>query len=171
MSILRYTNYDTITQFRNYCNKTEGNNIEGLPDGGIMMLNLHLLDIEVLKSDFYFSIYLYEEDNNERWNYHYWLTFKYSEYTTKLLDMYPSSDITKVLEKIPFTKNDTIDKTKREGGRKLCNLDKYRSYDSFLSNINMDGILPVYSDGHYYFLNMEQTIEFERISNESDCYD
>ena len=129
----------------------------------IIMMNFHFLDTKILDAGDYLTLKI-ESSYNYSWNYDYLYDFKYSFYTLKLLEMHPSAIISMVLQKCPFTKDDFLTESDFGYGDSE-NWEEYISYFEFFNNIQteINKVIPVFSDGHYYFLNVVQKAEFDRL--------
>jgi hypothetical protein len=129
----------------------------------VIALNFHLLSIDVLNLGDFVSLEINEECEYYEWSYSFEVRFLYGDYTMKLLEMHPSSIISMVIDKIPFTEYDKIEEV--DGGAGCsCNPEENRCFEEFLDeDLHMDRIFPVLSGTHYYFLNMAQKAEFDRL--------
>ena len=125
-------------------------------------LNFHLLLPRVLDTDNFVGLKI-DEDFDYQWSYSFEVTFLYGDYTMRALEMHPSSIISKVIDKIPFTEHDKIEK-EDDGAGGSYNAEDYRCFEEFLDeDTHMDRIFPVLSGRHYYFLNVAQKAEYDRL--------
>ena len=129
-------------------------------------LNFHLLSIDVLNTGDtgdYVGLEIDEEDDYCNWSYSFEVRFLYGDYTMKLLEMHPSSIISMVINKIPFTEYDKIEE-EDQGAGCSCNPEDNRCFAEFLDeDIRMNCIFPVLSGTHYYFLNVAQKAEYDKL--------
>ena len=136
---------------------------EVLDQDMVVLLKFHLLSIDVLNLGDYVGLEIKEEIDGYEWSYNFEVRFLYGDYTMKLLEMHPSSIISMVIDKIPFTEYDKIEE--EDGGAGCsCNPEENRSFEEFLDeDIHMDRIFPVLSGTQYYFLNVAQKAAFDRL--------
>ena len=129
----------------------------------IKSLNFHLLLPRVLDTGDFVGLEIDEECDGYEWSYSFEMMFLYGDYTMRLLEMHPSSIISMVINKIPFTEYDKIEEDDQGAGCS-CNPEDNRCFEEFLDeDIRMDYIFPVLSGRHYYFLNMAQKAEYDRL--------
>jgi hypothetical protein len=129
----------------------------------IIMMNFHLLDTQVLDAGHYLTLKI-ESSYDYTWNYDYDYDFNFAFYTLKLLEMHPSAIISMVLQKCPFTKDDFFEESEFGNGD-FTNWEEHMSFADFFDRIRteIDKIIPVFSDGHYYYLNLAQKAEYDRL--------